>query len=72
MNADPILAKQLESLGCATVMPLDSPIGSGQGLKNKSNIQINGNYEKIKNDEIVVILNKTPEIWDIIVNYFKK
>nr|YP_009313610.1 thiG protein [Helminthocladia australis]SCW21864.1 thiG protein [Helminthocladia australis] len=37
---DPILAKQLEELGCATVMPLGSPIGSGQGLQNLENIQI--------------------------------
>nr|YP_009312994.1 thiG protein [Dermonema virens]SCW21248.1 thiG protein [Dermonema virens] len=36
---DPMLAKQLEELGCATVMPLGSPIGSGQGIKNLENIQ---------------------------------
>nr|YP_010337594.1 thiamin biosynthesis protein G [Dixoniella grisea]UNJ17179.1 thiamin biosynthesis protein G [Dixoniella grisea] len=40
INADPMLAKQLEDIGCVTVMPLASPIGSGQGLKNISNIQI--------------------------------
>ena len=40
MNADPILAKQLEEVGCVTVMPLGSPIGSGQGLKNLYNIEI--------------------------------
>jgi thiazole synthase len=40
INADPLLAKRLEEMGCATVMPLGSPIGSGQGLKNQSNIQI--------------------------------
>lgn len=40
MNADPILAKQLEEVGCATVMPLGSPIGSNQGLKNLYNIKI--------------------------------
>jgi thiazole synthase len=40
INADPILAKHLENTGCATVMPLGSPIGSGQGLKNMANIQI--------------------------------
>lgn len=40
INADPVLAKQLEELGCATVMPLGSPIGSNQGLKNLYNIQI--------------------------------
>ena len=40
INADPILAKQLEEIGCVTVMPLGSPIGSGQGLKNLYNIEI--------------------------------
>jgi thiazole synthase len=40
INADPLLAKRLEEVGCATVMPLGSPIGSGQGLKNTANIQI--------------------------------
>lgn len=40
INADPVLAKRLEDVGCATVMPLASPIGSGQGLKNAANIQI--------------------------------
>lgn len=40
INADPLLAKRLEEVGCATVMPLGSPIGSGQGIKNAANIQI--------------------------------
>jgi thiazole synthase len=40
INADPLLAKRLEEVGCATVMPLGSPIGSGQGIRNKANIQI--------------------------------
>jgi thiazole synthase len=40
INADPLLAKRLEEVGCATVMPLGSPIGSGQGIKNLANIQI--------------------------------
>jgi thiazole synthase len=40
INADPMLALHLEDLGCATVMPLGSPIGSGQGLNNLKNIQI--------------------------------
>ena len=40
INADPVLAKQLEEVGCVTVMPLGSPIGSNQGLKNLYNIQI--------------------------------
>ncbi len=40
INADPLLAKRLEEAGCATVMPLGSPIGSGQGIKNAANIAI--------------------------------
>lgn len=40
INADPMLALHLEDLGCATVMPLGSPIGSGQGLNNLTNIKI--------------------------------
>ena len=40
INADPMLAKRLEEVGCATVMPLAAPIGSGQGLKTTANIQI--------------------------------
>lgn len=40
INADPLLCKRLEEVGCATVMPLGSPIGSGQGIKNLENIKI--------------------------------
>ncbi len=40
INADPLLAKRLEEAGCVTVMPLGSPIGSGQGIKTAANIQI--------------------------------
>jgi thiazole synthase len=40
INADPLLAKRLEEVGCATVMPLGSPIGSGQGIRNAANIEI--------------------------------
>merc|ERR1712157_25271 len=40
INADPMLALHLEDLGCATIMPLGSPIGSGQGLNNLTNIKI--------------------------------
>lgn len=40
INADPLLAKRLEEIGCATVMPLGSPIGSGQGLNNAANIAL--------------------------------
>ncbi|BEV35446.1 thiazole synthase [Synechococcus sp. M16CYN] len=38
INADPLLARRLEDVGCAAVMPLGSPIGSGQGLNNAANI----------------------------------
>ncbi|VXD23222.1 thiazole synthase [Planktothrix paucivesiculata] len=40
INADPLLAKRLEDVGCVTVMPLGSPIGSGQGIRNAANIAI--------------------------------
>jgi len=40
INADPILAKKLEDAGAATVMPLGSPIGSNQGLKTRSSLEI--------------------------------
>jgi thiazole synthase len=40
INADPILATHLEELGCATIMPLGSAIGSNQGLKNLENLKI--------------------------------
>ena len=47
MNADPILAKQLEESGCVSVMPLGSPIGSNQGLKNLYNIEIIAETAKV-------------------------
>ncbi|RIK43406.1 MAG: thiazole synthase [Chloroflexi bacterium] len=37
---DPVLARQLEEIGCATVMPLAAPIGSGQGLVHFDRIKI--------------------------------
>jgi thiazole synthase len=37
---DPILARRLEAIGCAAVMPLGSPIGSGAGIRNPYNIRI--------------------------------
>ena len=52
INADPMLALHLEDIGCATVMPLGSPIGSGQGLNNLANIQI-----IIENSNIPVIVD---------------
>lgn len=39
-NDDPITCKKLEDLGCAVVMPLGAPIGSGMGIRNPYNIQI--------------------------------
>jgi thiazole synthase len=39
-NDDPILARRLEEAGCAAVMPLGSPIGSGAGIRNPNNIAI--------------------------------
>ena len=52
INADPMLALHLEDLGCATVMPLGSPIGSGQGLNNLANIKI-----IVENAQIPVIVD---------------
>src|SRR3954447_7283660 len=39
-NDDPILARRLEDAGCAAVMPLGSPIGSGAGINNPYNVSI--------------------------------
>ena len=39
-NDDPILARRLEDIGCAAVMPLGSPIGSGMGIRNPYNISL--------------------------------
>jgi len=52
ISPDPLLAKQLEEIGCATIMPLGSPIGSGQGLQNLLNIQI-----IIENSKIPIIID---------------
>ena len=37
---DPVLAKRLEQAGCAAVMPLGAPIGSGLGIRNPHNIEL--------------------------------
>ena len=37
---DPVLARRLEDVGCAAVMPLGSPIGSGQGIANPANLTL--------------------------------
>lgn len=52
INADPVLAKRLEEIGCATVMPLGSPIGTGQGVKTFANIDI-----IIKQSKVPVIVD---------------
>jgi len=52
INADPMLALHLEDIGCATVMPLGSPIGSGQGIQNLTNIKI-----IIENAKVPVIVD---------------
>lgn len=48
-NDDPILCQKLKGLGCASVMPLGSPIGSGQGILNPNNIRII--LEQLKDDD---------------------
>ena len=40
INADPVLAKRLQDIGTATVMPLGSPIGSNRGLETRAQLQI--------------------------------
>jgi thiazole synthase len=52
INADPMLAKRLEEVGCATVMPLGSPIGSGQGISTAANIAI-----IIENAQVPVVVD---------------
>ena len=52
INADPLLAKRLEEIGCATVMPLGSPIGSAQGIRNEANIGL-----IIENSKVPVIID---------------
>lgn len=52
INADPMLALHMEDIGCATVMPLGSPIGSGQGIDNLTNLKI-----IIENASVPVIID---------------
>src|SRR5215210_1779552 len=40
INADPVLAKRLQEIGVATVMPLGSPIGSNRGIETRAQIEI--------------------------------
>ncbi len=51
-NDDPILARRLEALGCAAVMPLGAPIGSGGGIRNPANIAL-----IVERAEVPVILD---------------
>ncbi|HEY1368393.1 MAG TPA: thiazole synthase [Gaiellaceae bacterium] len=51
-NDDPILARRLEQVGCAAVMPLGSPIGSGSGIRNPYNLAI-----IVERAEVPVILD---------------
>jgi thiazole synthase len=51
-NDDPILARRLEQAGCAAVMPLGSPIGSGMGIRNPYNVRI-----IVEQAEVPVILD---------------
>ncbi len=52
MPADPVLAKKLEDLGCATVMPLGSPIGSNRGIRTEDAIRI-----IIENSNVPVVVD---------------
>lgn len=52
MPADPVLAKRLEDIGCAAVMPLGSQIGSGQGLRTFDMLRV-----MVENSGIPVIVD---------------
>ena len=51
-NDDPIIAKELENIGCVAVMPLAAPIGSGLGIRNPYNIM-----EIIENANVPIIVD---------------
>ncbi len=51
-NDDPVLAARLEQAGCAAVMPLGAPIGSGLGIRNPHNIEL-----IVENAEVPVVLD---------------
>ena len=46
-NDDPLMAKRLENVGAAAIMPLAAPIGSGLGIQNKLNLKIIRNQTKL-------------------------
>ncbi len=56
-NDDPILAKKLKDAGATSVMPLGSPIGSGQGILNPGNISICLEYLKEGDPDYPVIVD---------------
>ncbi len=51
-NDDPIVARELESMGCVAVMPLAAPIGSGLGIRNPYNI-----VEIVENAKVPVLVD---------------
>ena len=51
-NDDPIVARELEAMGCVAVMPLAAPIGSGLGIRNKLNIRT-----IVENAEVPVLVD---------------
>lgn len=56
-NDDPILAQRLKTAGAASVMPLGSPIGSGQGILNPCNIRIILEQLKENDPEFPIIVD---------------
>ncbi|MCI3221654.1 thiazole synthase [Streptomyces sp. NP-1717] len=46
-NDDPVLARKLEDVGCAAVMPLGSPIGSGLGIRNPHNFRLITDHARV-------------------------
>jgi thiazole synthase len=56
-NDDPILARKLKDAGAASVMPLGSPIGSGQGILNPANISLCLEYLKEDDPDYPVIVD---------------
>ncbi|MFG2174573.1 thiazole synthase [Streptomyces niveus] len=46
-NDDPVLAGKLEDVGCAAIMPLGSPIGSGLGIRNPHNFQLITDHARV-------------------------
>ncbi len=47
INDDPVACRRLEDMGCAAVMPLAAPIGSGLGIRNPANLRIIREFAKV-------------------------